>query len=110
MTKIFLMVSVYTGLPLETKTLGMGTSLQAPFANALKQDFPEAEQAGRINSGELFGAGSNQIRRSDKNVNSYKEGFAWADQSLLEVLSLPVVYGYQANTLEEPNTMVISNV
>ena len=85
-----------------------GATLQAPFCNALKADFPEVEQAGRLNRSEFFGAGGNQIRRSDKNVNSYEEGFAYADQSLLEVLNLPMVYGDKAHALDEPNTIVIS--
>jgi len=85
-----------------------GACLQAPFSNVLKEDFPEVEQVGRINRQELFGAGSNQIRRSDKNVNCYEEGFAYADQSLLELLNLPMVHGNQAHALDEPNTIVIS--
>jgi len=85
-----------------------GVHLQAPFSNALKEDFPEVEQVGRINRQEIFGAGSNEIRRSDKNMNTYEEGFAYADQSLLELLNLPMVYGDQAHALDEPNTIVIS--
>jgi putative ABC transport system permease protein len=85
-----------------------GASLQAPFANVLKDDFPEVEKVGRINPAELFGAGSNEIRRSDKNMNTHEEGFAFADQSLLELLNLPMIYGNQAHALDEPYTMVIS--
>ena len=83
-----------------------GASVQAPFANVLKEDFPEVEQVGRINQGELFGAGSNEIRRSDKNMNAHEEGFAYADQSLLKLLDLPMVYGDQAHALDEPQTIV----
>ncbi len=36
---------------------------QAPFAKALMDEIPEVELAGRINNVELFGAGSNQIRK-----------------------------------------------
>ncbi len=85
-----------------------GVHLQAPFSNALKEDFPEVDQVGRINRQEVFGAGGNQIRRSDKNMNTYEEGFTYADQSLLELLNLPMVYGDQAHALDEPNTIVIS--
>ena len=83
-------------------------TLQAPFANVLKQDYPEVEQVGRINQTELFGGGSNEIRRSDKNMNTHEEGFAFADQSLLELLDLPMIYGNRAHALDEPYTMVIS--
>ena len=90
------------------KEYGKNVYLQAPFSNVLKEDFPEVEQVGRLNRTELFGAGSNEIRRSDKNMNTHEEGFAYADQSLLELLNLPMVYGNQAHALDEPNTIVIS--
>jgi putative ABC transport system permease protein len=83
-------------------------TLQAPFANVLKQDYPEVEQVGRINQTELFGAGSNEIRRSDKNMNTHEEGVAFAEQSLLELLDLPMIYGNRSHALDEPFTMVIS--
>jgi putative ABC transport system permease protein len=90
------------------KDIATDVFLQAPFSNALKEDFPEVEQVGRIKPQELFGAGSNEIRRSDKNINTYEEGFAYADQSLLELLNIRMVYGNRAHALDEPNTIVIS--
>jgi putative ABC transport system permease protein len=93
---------------IDYKDVAKDVYLQAPFAHALKEDFPEVEQVGRLKPQELFGAGSNQIRRSDKNMNTYEEGFAYADQSLLELLNIPMVYGNQAHALDEPNTIVIS--
>jgi len=85
-----------------------GTWLQAPFANSLKEDFPEIEKAGRYNSSELFGAGPNQVRRDDQTENTYEEKFVYADQELLEILEVPMVYGNLAHALDEPNTMVIT--
>ena len=85
-----------------------GASLQAPFANVLKEDFPEVEQVGRINPAELFGAGSNEIRRSEQNMNTHEEGFAFADQSLLELLNVQMIYGNRAHALDEPFTIAIS--
>src|SRR5690606_30436009 len=38
-----------------------GLSFQAPMAEALKADFPEVMQAGRLLPNPLFGAGSNQV-------------------------------------------------
>jgi putative ABC transport system permease protein len=99
--RIYRVVIVYKGI-------GKDVYLPAPFSNALKEDFPEVEQVGRINRSELFGAGSNEIRRSEKNMNTYEEGFAYADQSLLELLNIPMVYGDPAHALDEPNTIVIS--
>lgn len=81
---------------------------QAPFAKALKEDFPEIEKAGRYNSSELFGAGNKEIRRSDKIENTYEEGFVYFDQELLDMLKLPMVYGDRAHALDKPNTIVIT--
>jgi len=90
------------------KEFGRSVYLQAPFASVLKEDFPDVEQVGRLNRQDLFGAGSNEIRRADQNINSYEEGFAYADQSLLDLLDLPMVHGNRAHALDEPNTIVIS--
>lgn len=82
--------------------------MQAPFANSLKEDYPEIEKAGRYNSSELFGAGPNQIRRDDQTENSYEESFVYADQELLEILEVPMVYGNLSHSLDRPQTMVIT--
>lgn len=87
---------------------GKDVWFQAPLANALKEDYPEIEKVGRYNSSELFGAGSNQIRRADQTENTYEEGFVFADQELLEILQTPMVYGSLAHCLVEPNTIVIT--
>ncbi|MBT1687132.1 ABC transporter permease [Fulvivirgaceae bacterium PWU37] len=81
---------------------------QAPFARALKEDFPEVEKAGRYLSSELFGAGNNQLRRVDETDNTYEEGFIYMDQELLDILKLPVVYGHPAHLLDKPGTIVIT--
>jgi putative ABC transport system permease protein len=84
-------------------------SLPAPFAQAMKNDFPEVEKAGRLMPSNLFyGAGSNQLRKNDDPNNTYEEGFAFADQELLDILQLPMVYGNRSSALAEPNTMVIT--
>ena len=86
-----------------------GLSFPAPFAAAVKEELPEVEQVARIMSNNLFtGAGSNQLRRADKAENSYEEGFTYADPQLLDIFSIPMVYGSAGRALEEPNTIVIS--
>jgi putative ABC transport system permease protein len=85
-----------------------GISFPAPFAKVLKEEYPEVEQAGRLNRTEFFGAGSNEIRRSDSVQNNHEDGFAYADQGLLNLFQLPMVYGVQAHALDEPGTIVIS--
>jgi putative ABC transport system permease protein len=87
---------------------GKDVFFQAPFANSLKEDYPEIEKIGRYNSSELFGAGSNQIKRADQTENTYEEGFVYVDQSLLEILDVPMIYGSLAHCLDEPNTLVIT--
>ncbi|WP_089835773.1 ABC transporter permease [Chitinophaga filiformis] len=84
------------------------TYFPAPFADAVRKDLPEVEQAGRILDGELFGAGSSQIRPSDKQDNTYEEGVLFADQELLDILKIPFVYGDPTHALSEPNTIVIT--
>jgi len=87
---------------------GKDVWFQAPFAKAVKDDYPEIEKAGRYNSSELFGAGSKEIRRADKIENTYEEGFVYVDQQLLDILRLPFVYGNPSKALSEPHTIVIT--
>ena len=87
---------------------GSDVWFQAPFAKALKDDYPEIEKVGRYNSSELFGAGSSQIRRADQLDNTFEEGFVYTDQELLEILQLPMVYGNLAHCLDNPKTIVIT--
>jgi putative ABC transport system permease protein len=81
---------------------------EAPFARTAKAEFPEIERIGRLNASELFGAGSNEIRRPDQVENYYENGFAYADQELLNILEVPMVYGSREHALAEPNTIVLS--
>jgi putative ABC transport system permease protein len=85
-----------------------GATFPAPFAKALKEEFPEVEQVGRLNQFELFGAGSNELRRADRIMNTYEEGFSYADQGLLDILQISMIYGDRSNALDEPGTVVIS--
>ena len=84
-------------------------SWPAPMAKALASDFPEVEKSGRLMDSPLFDlAGSNQVRRSDVQQNTYEQGFAFADQSMLDILKVPMVYGKREQALSEPKTAVIS--
>jgi len=89
--------------------LEMGDDYPAPISKALKADFPEIEKSGRLMPNSLFpGAGSNEVRRADQVDNTHEEGFTYADQDLLDILKIPMVYGDRSKALAEPNTMVIS--
>ena len=63
---------------------------------------------GRSSSKGRKGAGSNELKRSDSPENTHEEGFVYADQSMLDILKLPMVYGDATHALTEPLTMVIS--
>jgi putative ABC transport system permease protein len=88
--------------------LGKNVAFPAPFAKALKDEFPEVEQAGRLNRTEYFGAGSNEVRCIDKVQNNHEEGFAFADQDFLDIFQIPMIYGDPHHALDEPGTIVIS--
>jgi putative ABC transport system permease protein len=86
-----------------------GADWPAPMAKALKEDFPEVERSGRLMPHPLFYcAGSNQVRRTDEDQNTYEEGFTYADQSMLDMLQAPMIYGDRKHALSDPNSLVIS--
>jgi putative ABC transport system permease protein len=92
----------------EGEFAGKGVDFPAPFAKALKDEFPEFEKVARINPNSLFTGGGNPIRRAESNQNTYEEGFTFADQELLDILQIPMVYGDPKHALDEPNTIVIT--
>lgn len=84
-------------------------SMFPPIKKALEEDCPEVELAARVMRNRLFtGAGSNQMRPADKAENTYEDGFAFADPELLELFSIPMIYGDRQHALDGPNTIVIS--
>jgi putative ABC transport system permease protein len=86
-----------------------GVDWPAPMARALKADFPEVEKAGRLMPDASFGdGGNNQVRRADEQQNTYEEGFTYADQDILDMLQVKMVYGDRSKALAEPNTIVLS--
>jgi len=86
-----------------------GTSFQAPLSKAIAADFPEVEKAGRLLPSALFyGAGSNQVSVGNSPVSIYEEGFTYADQEILDILQLPMVYGKRSTALIEPHSIVLT--
>src|ERR1700712_4117443 len=76
--QIYRVIQSYT----DNGSTQFGDDNPAPFSSAVKKDFPEVEKAGRLMPNSLFyGAGSNELRRSDRIQNTHEEGFAYADQS-----------------------------
>jgi len=84
-------------------TWDTGFDWPAPMAKAIKNDFPEVAYSGRINV-----AGNLELRRADQAQNTFEQGFVYADQSFLDALQLPMVFGSGKIALTEPLTMVIT--
>ncbi len=102
--RIYRVVEAYN----DNGEVSRGVWFQAPFAKSVKDDYPEIELAGRYNAGELFGAGSKEIRPADRMDNTHEEGFVFFDQELLSLLQLPMIYGNPEKALSEPRTLVIT--
>lgn len=102
--RIFRVLMVYT----DNSFVGKGPEWPAPLAKTLKKDFPQVEFAGRLMPNTLMGAGTAEVRRADQVENSYEEGITYADQSMLDILKLPMVYGDRAHALANPRMVVIS--
>jgi putative ABC transport system permease protein len=102
--RIFRVLIVYTN----NGTVGKGSEWPAPLAKTLKKDFPQIELSGRLMPNTLMGAGTAEVRRADQVENSYEDGITYADQSMLNILKLPMVYGDRSHALASPRTMVIS--
>lgn len=84
------------------------TAHPAQIAQVLEEHFPEIEKAGRLVPFDWGLAGNNQFRTAGQTQNNYEEGFAYADQKLLEILQIPLVYGDLAHALDQPNSIVLS--
>ena len=98
--RIFRVLMVYTS----NGTIGKGPEWPAPLAKTLKAEFPQIELSGR-----LFPVnGGAAVRRGDRMESGYEEGITFADQSILDILKLPMVYGDRAHALINPLTVVIS--
>jgi len=72
-----------------------------PVAKALQAEFPEIEETVRLRSGRkpIFLVDDNRF---------YEEEMAFADPSIFDVFSLPLIQGDPKTALIEPNTTVIS--
>ncbi|MFI5155510.1 MAG: hypothetical protein ACHQEM_04970 [Chitinophagales bacterium] len=74
--------------------VGMGTDFQAPFAAALRSDFPEVEKVGRLMPHPLFyGAGSNLVMTEDNAENIFDEDSLMPIRKSLTFLKFPCCTG-----------------
>jgi len=73
----------------------------APAAAALKADFPEIEQVVRFRN-----RGGNKVKKGTQNIQ--EDRMIYADNSIFEVFTLPMISGNPTNALAEPNAVVIT--
>ncbi|MEO6851968.1 MAG: ABC transporter permease [Mucilaginibacter sp.] len=73
----------------------------AAVAAALKADFPEVEQVARFRY-----RGGNKVKKGNQNIQ--EDHMVFADNSIFDVFTLPVISGDQANALKDPHTVVLT--
>ncbi|GAB4051139.1 ABC transporter permease [Spirosoma litoris] len=73
----------------------------APFAAALKNDYPEVEKTVRINP-----EGGGQITFNDKKMDV--NNIFFTDPSVFDVFSFPFLYGDPASALTKPQSIVLT--
>src|SRR6185503_18419702 len=73
----------------------------APAAAALKGDFPEVEQVARLRN-----RGGNQVRKGNQDIQ--EDRMVYADNSIFDVFTLPMIQGDPAKALIAPHEMVIT--
>ena len=84
-----------------------GVHFPLPFTDVLIQEYPGFEKAGRYNAPRP-GVAATEVRRPDKTESTLDDGFAFMDQSVLEILECRFIYGSAQHALTEPQTMVIT--
>ena len=73
----------------------------APTAAALKGDFPEIEQVARFRD-----RGGNQVKKGNQNIQ--ENSMVYADPTIFDVFTLPMISGDPKTALKDPHTVVIS--
>jgi len=88
-----------------------GVHFSANTASTALEDFIEVENSGRLMDNALFwGAGSNEIRINEKPAQYHEKGFTYADQSIIDIMGIPMIYGNASSALSKPQTIVISEL
>ncbi|MEJ0030279.1 MAG: ABC transporter permease [Bacteroidota bacterium] len=85
-----------------------GVSVQHPFTDVLLKDFPEIEKAGLYAPHLGFGAGSAEMRRSDRLDNTHEDKLTFMDQSMIEILEVPFIAGNPSKALTQPHSIIIT--
>ncbi|GMN06302.1 ABC transporter permease [Croceitalea sp. MTPC5] len=78
------------------------------FAETLKTDFPEVQNAGKVYGSQLSSGGKRAFRKSGDSQNIFEEGFLIGDQGIFEILDIPLIQGSESEVLLSPRNIVIS--
>ncbi len=82
-----------------------GIHFSANMAPTILEDFPEVENTGRLKEGR---PSSNEIRIDGSQMQHHEEGFAYADQAIIDIMDIQMIYGEASSALATPFTIVIS--
>lgn len=85
-----------------------GLHFAHPFGSVVKESYPEIEEVGYYNAVVNFGAGSNEVRRTDRTDNTHEESMAYFSQGMIDVLELKFIKGNSSKALVNPNTIIIT--
>lgn len=85
-----------------------GVAMPAPAGPSLKTEFPAIEEAARMLSNPLFGAGSNQVSTIDLPESISDKGFTYADPTIFDLFPMRALHGSLAHALDKPMTIVIT--
>lgn len=74
----------------------------APTGNAIKNDYPEVEDATRLNN-----TGNWFLKKKGQTATFKEEMVLMADSNFFKFFTVPLVYGDPNNTLNRPNTLAL---
>ena len=76
----------------------------SPLANAMVKDFPEVIASARMYK--QFRTGNVYVRYGD--IQFMEEEFVWADPTVFDVFSIPLIEGDQKAVLAEQNSVILT--
>ncbi len=87
---------------------GVYATSEGPLKDALKQNFPEIEKTARLIDKAGLAAMPQKFYFKKGNNNIEERKIVFAESSLFDVFTLPMIDGSSANSLDAPNTIVIT--
>lgn len=87
------------------------STISAPYATALQQNFPEIEKVSRLYINMIDGKIQLQLRENNKPVQSFYETRGYqVDSSFFDLFTYHFTEGSAASALRDPNGIVLSDV